>query len=104
MFTRGRSPKISVKVYWQVSACPCGTFSAAQRYRLQATNVSAKKTARAVATKIAAKTLPHMLVSLDPQVLRDSQVLRDTWVLTSNVKVAGWLSMAKVLRLIEVSL
>src|SRR5512132_536906 len=103
MFTRGRSPKISVKVYWQVSAC-CGTFSAAKRYRLQATNVSAKKTARAVATKIAAKTLPHMLVSLDPQVLRDSQVLRDTWVLTSNVTVAGWLSMAKVLRLIEVSL
>ena len=26
----GRSPKTSVKVYWQVSACPCGTFSAAQ--------------------------------------------------------------------------
>jgi len=64
-------------VYWQVSACPCGTFSAGQRYRLQAANVSAKKTATAVVTKIAAKTLPHMLVSLDSQALKDSHLLSD---------------------------
>src|SRR6185369_2665138 len=38
------------------------------------------------------QTLPHMLVSLD------SQVLRDTWVLPSNAKVARWLSMAKIPR------
>ena len=41
---------------------------------------------------------------LDSQVLRDSQILRDAWVSTSNVKVARWLSMTKVLRLIEVTL
>src|SRR6478672_6851548 len=50
------------------------------------------------------QTFPHMLVSLDSQVLRDSQVHRDTWVLSSNAKVARWLSMAKIPRLIEVSL
>jgi hypothetical protein len=44
------------------------------------------------------QTLPHMLVSLDSQVLRDSQVHRDTWVLSSNAKVARWLSMAKIPR------
>src|SRR5271170_7227697 len=76
-FTRGRSPKTSVNVYWQVSACPSGTFSTAQRYRRQAANVSAKKAPTAVVTKIVAKTLPHILVSLDSQVLRDSHVLSD---------------------------
>jgi hypothetical protein len=54
-----------------VSVCPSGTFSAAQRYRLQATNVSAKKPTTPVVTKVATKTLPHMLVRLD-QVLRHS--------------------------------
>src|SRR5471032_1278166 len=97
------SPTTSIKVYWQVSARPCGTFSAAQRYCLQATNVSEKKAATAV-TKIAAKTRPHMHVSLDSQVLRDSQILREPWVSTSNIKVAHQSSMTKVLRLIEVSL
>jgi hypothetical protein len=37
-----------------VSACPCGTFSAAQRYRLHATNVTTKKTTRTVVIIIAA--------------------------------------------------
>ena len=44
------------------------------------------------------QTLPHMLVSPElpsSLVLRDS---RDTWVLTSNVKVARLVSMAKVPR------
>jgi len=49
-------------------------------------------------------SLSHILVSLDSQVLRDCQVLRQPWVLTSKVKVTRCLSMAKVLRLIEVSL
>jgi hypothetical protein len=71
-------------VYWQVSARLCGNFSPAQRYRLQATNVSAKKTAMAIITKIAAKTLPQVLVS--------------------KRQDAGWLRTMKVLRLIEVSL
>jgi hypothetical protein len=38
------------------------------------------KTATAVVAKLAAKALPHILVSLDSQVLRDCQVLRDAWV------------------------
>jgi hypothetical protein len=71
-------------VYWQVSARLCGNFSPAPRYRLQATNVSAKKTAMAIITKIAAKTLPQVLVS--------------------KRQDAGWLRTMKVLRLIEVSL
>src|SRR6266446_2728454 len=53
-------PKTSVKLYWQVSACPCGAFSATHTYRLQAANVSKKKTAKPVA-KIGVRTSPRML-------------------------------------------
>jgi hypothetical protein len=39
-----------------------GNFSATQRYRLHATNVSARKTTKLVVRKTATKTFPHMLV------------------------------------------
>src|SRR5216684_5071290 len=91
-------PKASVKLYWQVSACPCGAFSATQTYRHQAANVSKKKTAKAVVTKTDVKACPHMLECLD------ARVLRHACGFDFKRQSCPLVSMPKAMGLIEVSL